>query len=145
MREKYLLGATSDNELVFGEFEITHRNGYAEFTACFNTVKPFNGDNYDLEEYYEGWAEGLGKEFMYDMCKEFDCKPSELAKCLADDCCDIRDAIDCSFYPECCVIDGNSWYFESMSGGQHDTRDEWKKLSTLMHTIYCMNCGTNTI
>ena len=51
MRNKYLLGANRDNELVFGEFEITYRNGYAEFTASFNTVRPFNGENFDLEEF----------------------------------------------------------------------------------------------
>ena len=128
MRNKYLLGATSNNELAFGEFEITYRNGHAEFTASFFTVRPFNGDNIDLEEYYEDWSESLGKEYMYDMCKEFDCKPSELAKCLADDCYDIRDAMDCSLYPECCLIDGNSWYFESIGCGQHDTRDEMEEI-----------------
>lgn len=128
MRRKYLLGATSDKELVFGEFEITYRNGYAEFTASFNNVRPFNGDNVDLEEYFEDWAEGLGKEIKYDMCYDYDCKPSELAKNLADDCNDIRDAMDCSIYPECYEINGDSWYFESMSCGQHDTRDEMEEI-----------------
>ena len=30
---KYLLGATTDKELVFGEFKVTTRNGYPEFTV----------------------------------------------------------------------------------------------------------------
>lgn len=128
MRNQYLLGATADNELVFGEFEITYRNGYAEFTASFNTVRPFNGENFDLEEYYEGWKEEFGKETLYDLCVRFDCKPSELAENLADECSDVRDALDCSLYPECYTVDGDSWYFESGSCGQHDTRDEMDEI-----------------
>ena len=111
MRKKYLLGATVDNELVFGEFEITNRNGYSEFTASFDTVRPFNGEDYDLEEYYEGWIDGMDKEYLYDLCERFDCKPSELPKELADECYDIRDAIDCSLYPEEIEVNGESWYF----------------------------------
>lgn len=128
MKNKYLLGATSDNELVFGEFEITHRNGYAEFSASFSTVRPFNGGNYDLTEYFEDYTEGLSKDYLYDLCENFDCRPSELAKYLADECEDVRDALDCSLYPECYIVDGNSWYFESGSCGQHDTRDEMEEI-----------------
>lgn len=128
MRKQYLLGATSDNELVFGEFEITHRNGYAEFSASFNTVKPFNGENFDLEEYFEDYIEGLGEEYLYDLCKRFNCKLSELVENLADECGDVRDALDCSLYPECYIVDENSWYFESGSCGQHDTRDEMEEI-----------------
>lgn len=131
MRNKYLLGATIYNELVFGEFEITYRNGHAEFTASFNTVRPFNGDNFDLEEYYENWIEDIDKATLYDMLYDRDCKPSELASELASECYDIRDAIDCSLYPECCEVNGNSWYFESASCGQHDTRDEIKEIINL--------------
>lgn len=128
MSKKYLLGATSGNELVFGEFRITYRNGYAEFTASFDTVKPFNGENFDLEEYFEGWQDGLGKETLYDLCVRFNCKPSELAENLAAECEDVRDALDCSLYPECYTVDGDSWYFESSSYGQHDTRDEMEEI-----------------
>ena len=128
MRGKYLLGATIHNELVFGEFEVTHRNDYAEFTASFSTVHPFNGDNVDLEEYFEGWQEGLGKETLYDMCCSYDCKPSELAWNLAEECSDVRDAMDCSLYPECYEVNGESWYFESSGCGQHDTRNEMEEI-----------------
>lgn len=130
-REQYLLGATSNNELVFGKFEVTHRNGYAEFTASFNTVRPFNGENFDLEEYFEDWQDGISKEILYDMCVSFDCKPSELAKNLAEECIDARDALDCSLYPECYIIDGDSWFFESGSCGQHNTRNEMEEIINL--------------
>lgn len=128
MNTRYLLGATSDNELVFGEFGITYRNGYAEFTASFDTVKPFNGENFDLEKYFEGWQDGLGKETLYDLCVRFDCKPSELAENLANECVDVRDALDCSLYPQCYTVDGDSWYFESNAFGQHDTRDKMEEI-----------------
>lgn len=124
MREKFLLGATVSNELVFGEFEITNRNGYPEFTASFDTVIPFKEEDYDLEEYYEGWVDECDKEYLYDLCERFDCSPSELPKNLADECYDIRDALDCSLYSEKIDVDGESWCFESCSCGQHDTREE---------------------
>lgn len=128
MREKFLLGATIDNEIVFGEFEITNRNGYPEFTASFDTVKPFNGEDYDLESYYDDWVDGMDKGYLYDLCVQFDCSPSELSSELASECCDVRDALDCSLYPEEIEVDGNSWFFESSSCGQHDTRNEMDEI-----------------
>ena len=131
MREKYLLGATVNNELVFGEFEVTNRNGYQEFTASFDTVRPFNGDNYDLEEYFDNWIDGMDKEYLYDLCERFDCRPSELTEELASECCDVRDALDCSLYPKCYNVNDESWYFESCSCGQHDTRNEMEEVINL--------------
>lgn len=128
MREKYLLGATIDNELVFGEFEITNRNGYPEFTASFNAVRPFNGEDYDLVNYFDNYIDGLGKEYLYDLCERFDCSPSNLPEELANECCDVRDALDCSLYPECYEVDGESWYFESSSCGQYDSRDDMQEI-----------------
>ncbi len=123
MRRKYLLGATEDNEIVFGEFGITTRNGYPEFTASFNTVRPFNATDFDLVDYYEDWIEGMDRDYLYDMCVDFDCPPSELAENLADECYDVRDALDCSLYPEMYDVDGDDWCFESSGCGQHDTRN----------------------
>lgn len=140
MKEKFLLGATVDNEIVFGEFELRHpkywskeKGSYTDesvwdFSASFDTVRPFNGENFDLEEYFEDWVENFGKEELYDMCERFDCRPSELPKNLADECYDVRDAIDCSLYSECYEVNGESWYFESGSCGQHDTRDEMEEI-----------------
>lgn len=127
---KVLLGVDKNQELVFGEFGITHRNGYPEFSASFDTVRPFMGDNYDLEEYFEEWQEGLDKEYLYDQCVRFNCKPSELAEKLAGECYDVRDALDCSLYPECYEVDGESWYFESGSCGQHDSRKDGMEIYT---------------
>lgn len=128
MREKFLLGATVDNELVFGEFEIRTWNGCREFSASFNTVRPFNGEDFDLERYYDDWIEGMDNDYLYELCVQFDCRPSELPKELANECCDVRDALDCSLHPEEIEVNGASWYFESGSCGQHDTRNEMEEI-----------------
>lgn len=142
MREKYLLGATVNNELVFGEFELRDRNGDKEFSASFDTVIPFNAEDYDLEECYEGWVDGMDKKYLYDLCERFDCSPSQLPKNLADECYDVRDALDCSLYPEEISVDGESWCFESSSCGQHDTRKDGMEVYVneeaynLLHTLW---------
>jgi hypothetical protein len=125
MREKYLLGATKDSEIVFGELEITTRNGYPELTASFDTVRPFTADSYSPLSYYESLIDEMDKAWKYDQCEHYDCSPSELAGRMADDAGDDpRDTMDCSLYPEEIDVDGTNWYFESSSGGQHDARDD---------------------
>lgn len=47
-----------------------------------------------------------------------------MANALADNCVDVRDAIDCSLYPEVIEVDGVHYYFESSSGSQYDTRKD---------------------
>ena len=119
---KYLLGTTTDKELVFGEFKVTTRNGYPEFTACFDTVKPFKKDDIDAEEYYENLIDEMDDTWVLEQLKCYDCQYSELAENMADESDDIQDIKDCSTYPEIIEIDDTEWYFESMAGGQHDTR-----------------------
>ena len=131
MRDKYLLGSNVDNEIVFGEFEVTRRNGYPEFTASFCTVRPFNGEDFDMENYYENWCEDMDAQSLVDLLKRYDCCPSDLAGKLADECGDVRDALDCSLYPEEFDMDGESWFFESSSAGQHDTRNEMEEIINL--------------
>lgn len=133
-RYKFLLGATNNNELVFGEFELKHPRFYSEngsyideesfeFTVSFDVVRPFKASDYDLVEYYEGWIDGVDKSYLYDLCERFDCSPSKLPENLASDCYDVRDALDCSLYLEEITVDGEDWCFESSCFGQHDTRE----------------------
>lgn len=121
--DKILLGATRYNELVFANFGISNRNGYPEFTASFDTVRPFDGDSIDLVEYWKSYLTECGADELRYWLGEYDCSFSELAETMADDM-GICGAIDCSLYPETYTIDGIGWYFESMSCGQHDTRGE---------------------
>lgn len=136
MRRKYLLGATVDREIVFGELELKHPRFWnkekgnltdedvLEFSASFDTVRPFNGEDVDLTDYFENFVDAIGKESAYDLCERNGCSPQDLPKILADECTDPRDALDCSLYPEEMNIDDEYWYFESSSGGQHDTRKD---------------------
>lgn len=129
MTKKYLIGATKENDIVFAEFGITTRNGYNEFTASFETVRPFIGTNYDLAEYFEDMIDSCFDDAeKYRLCEQYNCRPSKLAKSMANKCEDVRDALDCSLFPEHYVIDGDDWYFESGSCGQHDTRDEMDEI-----------------
>lgn len=121
--DKILLGATEDNALVFAEFGITNRNGYPEFTASFDTVRPFDGDSIDLVDYWEDYLTECGADELRHLLGEYDCRLAELAEMIADDM-GIEGTIDCSLYPETYTVDGIDWYFESMGCGQHDTRGE---------------------
>lgn len=126
-RTRYLLSAMEDREIVFGEFGITTRNGYAEFTASFNTVRPFNADELeDASDYYEDLLENCYSDAdKYQLCERFSCRPTELAECLADENgSDPMNIRDCSLFPEWYEIDGSNWYFENGSCGQHDTRGD---------------------
>lgn len=123
MTHKILLGATKSKEVVFANFGVTTRNGYKEFTASFDLVSPRVITLEDIEMYYEDFAENFGKEYAYDMCERCDCKPSELARVLAEDS-SVYDTFDLSLFPEEIEIDGETWYFESSSCGQCDTKGE---------------------
>lgn len=150
-RYKFLLGATEDNELVFGEFELRNPSYYSKdkgnytdenvlnFSASFDTVMPFISQNYDLIAYFESWIDCQDKGYLYDECERLDCSPSELPKCLADECDDVRDVIDCSLYSEEITVNGESWCFESCACGQHDTRKDKMKEYTNYEAYNLLN------
>ena len=116
MREKYLLGSTTWDELAFAECEI--RND-GEFSCSFDTVIPFNSEKVDLEYYAEELLEYLDNSYIRSLCKRYDCKESELAVAIATNE-PITELMDCSLYPEFYTINGNDWYFESSGCGQID-------------------------
>ena len=121
---KYLLGATKDKEFVFGEFEVTTRNGYSEFTASFETVRPFTANEVDVKDYYENLIDEMDDKWLVQTLKQYDCSFSELAENLANDNGEIQDVRDCSLYSEIIEVNNIDWYFESGTCGQHDTREE---------------------
>ena len=79
MRRKYLLGATADREIVFTEFETEcprywskEKGSYTDesvrqFSASFDTVRPFKGDDVDLTEYFENLVDSIDKAEAYDL------------------------------------------------------------------------------
>lgn len=120
---RYLVGATKDNRLVFADVE--NRKDY--FSVCFDTVRPFNKDDVDLEEYVENLYDrsDIGDTEFVDLLERYDCKPSELVDCILEDFGDDpRNYLDCSLYDGESLVNGDTWYFESDSCGQCDTRDE---------------------
>lgn len=124
MREnRILLGVTKNKEIVLGNFGVTTRNGYKEFTASFDLVRPRTITEEDIKEYFEDFAFNYGKEKAYEMCEEYNCSPQDLAEHLASDSSP-KDVFDLSLFPEEIEIDGDTWYFESSSCGQCDTKDE---------------------
>lgn len=125
-RCKMLLGANKYGEIVFGEWEVCTLNGYPEFSASFDTVRPVCEDSVNLVDYFEDCSDPrcMDADWIIDQCNYHRCCPDDLPQALADDCYDLRDALDCSLFPEKYTINGKNWYFESSSCGQHDTREE---------------------
>jgi len=127
MKREILLGATEDGTIVFANVEIREGNGERIVSASFDEVRPFLATYEFLRERAENYIDGVDKEFLYDLCERFDCKPSELADELVDEAnyIGIELLVDISLYPESYSIEGygDEIYFESESCGQHDTRD----------------------
>jgi hypothetical protein len=121
---KFLIGATKNHELVFANFGVRqYGNEQPKFSASFDTVMPFKADERDLADYVADHDTG----WLWEMCDEYNCKPSELANAMLKNY-DVMEIIDCSLYPEYYDIDGHDWYFESVGCGQHDTRDEMEEI-----------------
>lgn len=120
----YLLGATKNNDIVFGEFKITNRNGRNEFSASFDVVHPFRGSSIDVTELWEDSMDYYDNDWKYQRCEEFDCSPSELVGNLVNEYNGVMELIDCSLYDEVYTIYNDDWYFESIDCGQCDTSDE---------------------
>ena len=122
-----LLGATKEGTLVFANIHVGGEGYRDYFSVSFSEVRPFLATNEFLEERAEGYVDGMDKEFLYDMCEGYDCKPSELVDELVGEAnyLGIESLVDISLYPESFSIDGyeDDVYFESEGGGQHDTRD----------------------
>lgn len=121
----FLLGATKDGELAFGNFRIENYDviGRAPyFAASFDTVKPFDVDDID-EDYAADYLEGLDTETKYNLCERLCCAPQDLA-CEFYENSDIDDLVDCSLYPAEVKVCNITFKFESVACGQHDLTGE---------------------
>lgn len=120
-----LLGGTRNGELVLADIEIRYANwrkAYT-FTVSFNSVRPFNVEQFDVEGYWRDNIDYLDKDTVLNALESFDCKYSELPEYMADDL-GIEGTVDCSNDIDWVTIDGDDWAFELVSCGQHDTRDD---------------------
>lgn len=119
-----LLGATKYNELVFADIDMRKmEDDKIRFGVCFNCVRPFNEDNIDLAERYENMVDSMDADTKLYHLEQLDCKPSELAEEMEYGG-GIDDVIDVYYDADEVLIDGDTWMYEFMSCGQHDTRGD---------------------
>ena len=124
-----LLGATTEGTLVFANIKVGGtREGYNDyFSASFSEVRPFLATYDYLRERAENYLYCGDKEFLYDMCERFDCRPSDLVDELVGEAnyLGIEALVDVSLYTKSYRIGDyeDDIYFESEGGGQNDTRD----------------------
>lgn len=120
----YLLGMTEDNNIAYAEPELD-KNGI--FTCSFDTGIPFVPDDDVLEERVQEYFDEMDAESKINICERLHCAPQDVGKEWVrydpDDAFDL--AYDTSIYPNTITCDdGNEWYFESSSCGQHDVRKD---------------------
>lgn len=119
----YLLGMTEDNGIAFAEPRLD-KNGI--FACSFDVVEPFVPDD-NLEERVQEYFDEMDAESKINMCERLHCAPQDIGTefvCRYPD--DAFDFVyDTSLYNNVITCDdGNEWYFESGSCGQHDVRDD---------------------
>ena len=114
---KLLLGATNNEELVFANvsYNTIARSPY--FAVYFDVVTPFEVTEELKEERAESLLDCYDKEGKYDLCEQWDCKPSELLEEMIYRL-DIEELFDISLYPESIEINDTVVFFESGSCGQ---------------------------
>lgn len=124
MRKTVILGVKNNN-VVNGEYEITKRNGYEEFTASFSMGELFNIEDVD-EEYKQSYFEELWN------CMDADAKLNYLddgdktkqdvfEEWNYDE--DYHNIKDCSCTDYELEKDGVTFNFETTSCGQYDIRE----------------------
>lgn len=125
MEKTYLIGADKYNNVIYANLRINEYNTPHTFSASFNTYEPFNMDEFDMEEYFENLCDNMDKECLYDLCCDYDCKPSELPSHLVDDTPGVHDELDTN--GEEVEVNGDWWAFEFICCGQHDTTDQMEE------------------
>jgi len=125
MRKTFLLGIIK-NRIITGEIEITTRNGYEEFTACFNEGEAFKideiNDDYKMDYYNEVWDcyDANGKlDLLQDGEKT---KEEVFSDWSYND--DYNIIVDCSCTNYEIEKDGETINFETIGAGQHDCRKD---------------------
>lgn len=130
MKREFLLGITGENSLVFAEVEYSDNASNPHFSVCFREVEPFKLDMDKIKNNIEDMLEyEYTKEDLYVLCERYDCSPSQLLNEYMENHNDedlIDMVYDTSLYTEQYQVQGDLIYFQSLSSGQHDTRDYLK-------------------
>lgn len=127
MKRTILLGV-NNNTIYTGEFEVTTRNGYKEFTASFNIGWAFDVNNIDdsAEDYFEELWNNSDDEKKLELLQDGEITKAEAKNDFVDSIYDYRDIVDCS------CTDYEIWFgevgdtinFETVACGQVDIREE---------------------
>ena len=129
MLKKFLLGITNEGNLVFTNVEYND-DIYEYFSVTFNEVEPFEYNKDIIEDMIEDRINyDYSKEELYDLYEKYDCdcSPSKLLDNILEYNSEeelIDMFYDTSLYSETYRIGDSEIYFESIGGGQHDTRDD---------------------
>ena len=128
MRKTILLGVNS-NTIYTGEFEVTTRNGYKEFTASFNIGWAFDVNNIDdsAEDYFEELWNNSDDERKLELLQDGDITREEAKNnFFVNSVYYYRDIIDCSCtdYEVDDMTNGDTINFETVACGQVDIREE---------------------
>lgn len=130
MRKTILLGVNG-SQIYTGEFEVTTRNGYKEFTASFNIGWAFDTEEVletRAEDYFEDLRECADDSFKLNMLEDGDITREKAKNNFINDTyyySGYRAFIDCSCTDfEVDMPNGDTINFETGSCGQCDIRRE---------------------
>ena len=130
MKRTILLGVNG-SQIYTGEFEVTTRNGYKEFTVSFNIGWAFDVDNIDdsAENYFEELWNNSDDERKLEMLQDGEITKAEARDKFINDTyyyTGYRAFIDCSCtdYEVDDMTNGDTINFETVACGQVDIREE---------------------
>ena len=132
MKRTILLGV-NNNTIYTGEFEVTTRNGYKEFTASFNVGCAFDVNNIDdmdmAEQYFEELWNNSDDGKKLELLQDGEITKAEARDNFINDTyyyTGYRAFIDCSCtdYEVDDMTNGDTINFETVACGQVDIREE---------------------
>ena len=107
----YLLGQDAAGNFIF--FTISHYNGKINYTV----YHPVNMNEFDWDEYTRTSLENADEVMLYELCCQYDCRPSELADYYVDTLQDL-DKIGCIWVED--IDRSGPWRFEEISWSNYD-------------------------
>lgn len=135
LRKKFVLGINKkEKEIIIGEFEITSRNGYKEFTANFDIGKAFDIEEINLDEKCEDNWDCLDSETKIKLLEDGEITKQDVFDnwtCYSD----YYDFVDCSCTNLEITLENNQTInFETTCGGQHDIRENEEYYKNIVFT-----------
>lgn len=137
IRKEFLLGVNNiENKIYLGEINLTHRNGYPEFTACFDVGEAFDIEDINEEytqEYFNNLWECVDAETKINWLDDGEMTRQEVFESW--DTGDYRDIKDCSCTDyETTLNNGQTINFGTTCCGQHDIRENIEEFKNIIFT-----------